>query len=52
MLAGKLPQINKHAGCNKTMQVGKFQEINKNVLEYIEKGFRPLHKGWHDFQVM
>ena len=30
--ARKFPKINKRAGCNKTMQVGIFLKINKNVL--------------------
>ena len=29
--AGKFPKINKRAGCNKTMQVGISQKINKNM---------------------
>ena len=35
MQAGKFPKMNKHAGCNKAMQVGIFQKsIVKNQFDW------------------
>ena len=35
MQAGIFPKINKHAGCNKAMQVGIFQKINsRKIMQY------------------
>ena len=40
MQAGKIPKINKHAGCNKAMQVGIFQVSivkKSSLLENFQK---------------
>ena len=37
MQAGKFPKIDKHAGCNKAMQVGIFQKIYSKIFNLSGK---------------